>query len=852
MEIRGIVTTTVLILALITISTTTAAAIDCDCGNICVNETGWWRDGGALNASTTPIQAAVDNANAGETICVAAGSYTENVNVNKQLTLRGEGADVVTVTAASSSYHVFEVTADYVNISGFTATRITSYWSAGICLISADHCNISENNCSNNNYGIYLSSSNNNTLANNTANSNNNYGIFLYDSNNNTLANNTANSNVHNGIYLSSSSNNNTLTSNTASSNNYHGIYLSSSSNNNTLTSNTANSNYHCGIHLYYYSSNNTLTSNTASNNYYGIWLYKSSNNTLTSNTMSGNMYNFCAYDSSLSEYTQNIDTSNTVDGKPIYYWVDQKDRQIPSDAGFVGVVNSTNITVRDLTLTNNSHGVLFAYTKNSRIENVTASNNSKYGIYLYYYSNNNTLTNNTASSNNYHGIYLSSSSNNTLASNNANSNHKFGIYLYDSNNNTLAINTADSNDHYGIHLMHSSNNTLTSNTADSNDRYGIHLWSSRDNTLMSNTANSNNDYGIRLSSSSNNNTLTSNTANLNNRHGIYLWVSSNYNTLANNTVDSNNDYGIYLYDSNNNLIYNNYFNNTKNAYDNSNNQWNTTKTSGTNIISGPFLGGNYWGDYAGNDIDWDCLGDTLLPCNSSGGIQSGGDYHPLVVPTDTTPPVITITTPVPYELYTVGLELNFSATDSESGVATIVGNLTNTSGVSQIVDSGFAPAVGVYTLVVTATDNASNTNESDPVFFVVYDSDSGHAIGSGWFYLDGDSTLPDGRAKFGFTARYKDNNSTGKLSFQCKDADIDLKSMSIDWMTVSSVSAQFQGTGTINDEGLYTFQVEVNDNGEPGVGVDHFDIKIWNGTDTEANPYHKAKNIISGGNIQA
>ncbi|MBA1343650.1 MAG: hypothetical protein C5S52_08655 [ANME-2 cluster archaeon] len=30
-----------------------------------VNESGWWRDGGTLNASGTPIQAAVDSAAAG-------------------------------------------------------------------------------------------------------------------------------------------------------------------------------------------------------------------------------------------------------------------------------------------------------------------------------------------------------------------------------------------------------------------------------------------------------------------------------------------------------------------------------------------------------------------------------------------------------------------------------------------------------------------------------------------------------------------------------------------------------------------------------------------------------------------
>jgi hypothetical protein len=94
---------------------------------------------------------------------------------------------------------------------------------------------------------------------------------------------------------------------------------------------------------------------------------------------MSGNTYNFDVVSSySLSYYrSQNIDTSNTVNEKPIYYWVDQQDKQIPDDAGYVGIVNCTNITVKDLTLTNNGQGIFSICTENSRIENVTTSNNS-------------------------------------------------------------------------------------------------------------------------------------------------------------------------------------------------------------------------------------------------------------------------------------------------------------------------------------------------------------------------------------------------------------------------------------------------------------------------------------------
>ena len=102
--------------------------------------------------------------------------------------------------------------------------------------------------------------------------------------------------------------------------------------------------------------------------------------------------------------------------------------------------------------------------------------------------------------------------------------------------------------------------------------------------------------------------------------------------TLLSNTA-LNNSHGIYLSSSSNNFIYNNYFNNTNNAYDDGNNVWNITKTLGTNIIGGLYLGGNYWSDYAGLDLDGDGIGDTLLPYNSSDNIQNGGDWQPLVKP---------------------------------------------------------------------------------------------------------------------------------------------------------------------------------------------------------------------------
>ena len=50
-----------------------------------------------------------------------------------------------------------------------------------------------------------------------------------------------------------------------------------------------------------------------------------------------------------------------------------------------------------------------------------------------------------------------------------------------------------------------------------------------------------------------------------------------------------------------------------------------------TNIVDGPYIGGNYWENYTGFDTNHDGIGDTSI-YNDSGSISNGWDLFPLVI----------------------------------------------------------------------------------------------------------------------------------------------------------------------------------------------------------------------------
>ncbi|MDI6916953.1 MAG: PKD domain-containing protein, partial [Thermoplasmatales archaeon] len=250
-----------------------------------------------------------------------------------------------------------------------------------------------------------------------------------------------------------------------------------------------------------------------------------------------------------------------------------------------------------------------------------------------------------------------------------------------------------------GYTIQFSDNANITNNHIYNNPDDGVDLYSSSNNNISANHIYNNGDDGIYLYDSSNIN-ITANHIYNSSGYGIYLDESFNINITSNQI--RNNSYGIWFFMSLNNIIYNNYFENTNNWGGGDGAMWNISKTPGTNIIGGPYLGGNYWSDYTGCDIDGDGLGDTNLP-------YGPGDYLPLTAPNFEPTADFTYSPEQPTDLETV--QFTSTSTDPDSDVLTFFwnfddGEISNYSNPThQYADNG------IYTVTLTVTDihGASN-----------------------------------------------------------------------------------------------------------------------------------------------
>jgi len=213
----------------------------------------------------TTIQQAVNAATSGDTISVAPGTYTENVVVDKPLTITA-ASERPTVHAADASKDVFLLTSPGVHINGLTIAGGES----GVKLQNTSKCVVTNVFAQDNVRGVYLSYSTENEISNNNL-ANNDYGVYGDYASLNSISSNVATGErgssaaLGDGIFLNYGDSN-TIARNNLSANHVFGISIYTSTRN-IISNNTMSDNANVGVRLGPGSNNNTLTFNTIVSN---------------------------------------------------------------------------------------------------------------------------------------------------------------------------------------------------------------------------------------------------------------------------------------------------------------------------------------------------------------------------------------------------------------------------------------------------------------------------------------------------------------------------------------------------------------------------------------------------------
>lgn len=296
----------------------------------------------------------------------------------------------------------------------------------------------------------------------------------------NTIAENVLNLTMDDNIHLFESDNNTIIDNEIAKGD--IGIHLQSSDGNFIIDNHGL-----CYMCLWLESShNNTLSRNRLDGSptrpsFWGIFIENSNHTVMTDNEL--NSAGILVDGSMLENWnTHAIDSLNTINGKPLYYWRNVDGGTVPTGAGEVILANATNVTVEGQNVSNGSAGIQVGYSKGVRINgNILSEGNTR--LIRLYRSTQSTISNNTAVDNGISvGIDVEYSDNNTIAYNLMMNSP--GIRLQHSMDNTIANNTVFAEWGDDVSLLSSNRNLVVGNTA---TRGGLGLLDSDDNIIRNN-----------------------------------------------------------------------------------------------------------------------------------------------------------------------------------------------------------------------------------------------------------------------------------------------------------------------------------------------------------------------------
>lgn len=240
-------------------------------------------------------------------------------------------------------------------------------------------------------------------------------------------------------------------------------------------------------------------------------------------------------------DFIQDIDTSNTINGKTVYYLVGMNNRlfTVP-DPGYLAFVDCHNILIRNVNMTDGVIGLTLAQST-ALISHCTFDNNG-YGIYAT--CNSTPVIINTRITNNMLGIVFDHAISGrvhacTFTGNGA------GIDIADTTHTIITSSTLTDNWNSAIQIDgHSTDNIISLNHMTNDTGWGVVIdGNCSDNQICDNTI-TDQAYGIIITNSEHppcDNTITRNILSDNIEAGIALWDNIENRGIDHNIISHNN-----------------------------------------------------------------------------------------------------------------------------------------------------------------------------------------------------------------------------------------------------------------------------------------------------------------------
>jgi parallel beta-helix repeat protein len=242
-------------------------------------------------------------------------------------------------------------------------------------------------------------------------------------------------------------------------------------------------------------SSSNILISNSTISGNEGIYSDESINIAMWNTTiLTTDYYGINIYGSQHKYYNHSIATSNTVNGKQVYYYYNVSNLLLNNlDAGHITLASCSNITISDSNVTGGD-GITIAFSSGLNFDKCNISSNLVTGIYMRMPSNFNNFTNTIVSNNKAHGFRLMNSKFNTFFNITLDSNDFAGFYLSSyADNNTVTKCNLTNND-WGFIVRGEWNIVSENEIKENNDGIWLFGSDSKNNYYINNSLNNTND----------------------------------------------------------------------------------------------------------------------------------------------------------------------------------------------------------------------------------------------------------------------------------------------------------------------------------------------------------------------